>query len=152
MIAGLPACMTSCANSSKKPAATLVALSSQGVNASTLKKIQNGRVLGFEDILNLVQRHISEKAIVAYLQSTHAPYRFTTSQLDQLSQAGAGSHLVNYLGKSIGYYEATKRNQLGGSKWDNHPYFNDPAYWGPAPFDYGFPGEWYEPRFIGVRR
>ena len=152
MIVGLPACMTSCASSSKKPAATLAALSSQGVNASTLKRIQNGRVLGFDDILNLVQRHISEKAIVAYLQSTHAPYRFTTSQLDQLSQAGAGSNLVNYLGKSIGYYEATKRNQLGGSKWDNHPYFNDPAYWGPAPFDYGFPGEWYEPGFIGVRR
>lgn len=152
ILAGMPAYMTSCASSSKKPSATLAELSSRGVNSSTLKRIQSGRVLGFDDILNLVQLHISEKAIVAYLQSTHAPYRFTTSQLEQLSGAGAGSNLVNYLGKSIGYYEATKRNQVGGSKWDNHPYFNDPAYWGPAPFDYGFPGDWYEPGYIDVRR
>ena len=45
-------------------------------------------------------------------------------------------------------YLATKRNQLGGSKWENNPYFNDPLFWGAPPFDYGFPGEWGYPGFL----
>jgi len=80
------------------------------------------------------------------LKSTHAPYRFTTKELEQLSDAGAGSTLVNYLGQSFGYYEATKRAQTGGAgKWDSHPYFTDPGYWGQAPFGYEFPGDWGDP-------
>ena len=138
----LPLALNSCATAGSKPSASLAVLAQQGVPSATLSRIKAGRVLSFSDILTLVQRHISDKAIVAYLKSTHAPYRFTTAQLEQLSSAGAGSTLVNYLGASIGYYEATKANQVGTSKWDNHPYFNDPAYWGAAPFDYGFPMEW----------
>jgi hypothetical protein len=113
-----------------------------------VKRIQHGRVLDFDDILALVKVNVSDKAVVAYLKSTHAPYRFTTAQLEQLSDAGCGSTLVNYLGQSIGYYEATKRNQLGGPKWENNPYFNDPLFWGAPPFDYGFPGEWGYPGFL----
>lgn len=138
----LPVALDSCANAGSKPKASLVVLAQQGIPAPTLSRIKAGRVLGFSDILILVNHHISDKAIVSYLKSTHAPYRFTTAQLEQLSSAGAGSSLVNYLGSSIGFYEATKAKQVGGNKWDNHPYFNDPAYWGEAPFDYGFPMEW----------
>jgi hypothetical protein len=104
-------------------------------------------VLDFDDIMSLAKAGVSDKAIVAYLKSTKAPYKFNTAQLEQLSNAGVGSTLVNYLGQSVGYYEASKRNQLGGSKWDSHPYFNDPFFWGNAPFDYGFPGEWGDEDF-----
>ncbi|MEI6034912.1 MAG: hypothetical protein WCS65_11610 [Verrucomicrobiae bacterium] len=142
--------LASCA---KGPAPTPVALqrlAASGVDSRTYAKIQAGRVLGYQNILGLVHDKISDAAIVSYLKSTHAPYRFTTAQMEKLSDAGAGPTLVNYLGKSVGYYEATKRAQTGGSKWDNHPYFMDPYYMGEAPFDYGFPGEWYDPAAVGM--
>jgi hypothetical protein len=149
-IVALPVLLNSCATSpqSLAPAGIAAQMSKQGVPASTQKRVQAGRVLDFDDIMSLAKAGVSDKAIVAYLKSTKAPYKFTTAQLEQLSNAGAGSTLVNYLGQSVGYYEASKRNQLGGSKWDRHPYFNDPFFWGAAPFDYGFPGEWADPGFV----
>jgi hypothetical protein len=142
--------LTSCATrfDAQAPSQTLAALTQKGVPSTTVSRIQSGRVLDFDDILSLVKAGVSDQAAVAYLKSTRAPYKFTTAQLQQLSDAGAGSTLVNYLGQSIGYYEATKRNQLGGSKWDNSPYFNDPFFWGAAPFDYAFPGEWADPDLV----
>ena len=148
----LPFVMSSCATSQQAlaPAGVAAQMAQHGVPASTQKRVQAGRVLDFDDIMSLAKAGVSDKAIVAYLKSTKAPYKFNTAQLEQLSNAGAGSTLVNYLGQSIGYYEASKRNQLGGSKWDSHPYFNDPFFWGAAPFDYGFPGEWSEPGLYRV--
>ena len=142
--------LTSCATrfDAQAPAQTLAALTQKGVPSTTVSRIKAGRVLDFDDILALVKAGVSDKAAVAYLKSTRAPYKFTTAELQKLSDAGAGSTLVNYLGQSIGYYEATKRSQLGGSKWDNSPYFNDPLFWGGAPFDYAFPGEWADPGFV----
>jgi len=130
--------LASCATTpfpANPPASALSQLLQRGVPTTTVKRIQHGRVLDLDDILALVKAGVSDQAAVAYLKSTRAPYKFTTAQLQQLSDAGADSTLVNYLGQSIGYYEATKRNQLGGSKWDNDPYFTDPFFWGPAPFD-----------------
>ena len=141
----LNACATS--PQSLAPAGIAAQMAKQGVPASTQKRVQAGRVLDFHDIMSLAKAGVSDKAIVAYLKSTKAPYKFNTAQLEQLSNAGVGSTLVNYLGQSVGYYEASKRNQLGGSKWDSHPYFNDPFFWGNAPFDYGFPGEWGDEDF-----
>jgi hypothetical protein len=143
--------LVSCAtnpDATNPPASALSQLIQLGVPTTTVKRIQHGRVLDFDDILALVKANVSDKAVIAYLKSTRAPYRFTSPQLEQLSDAGAGSTLVNYLGQSVGFYEATKRNQLGGSKWDNNPYFNDPLYWGAPPFAYGFPGEWSYPGFL----
>lgn len=142
--------LASCATSPKvcAPAEITSQLTQHGIPASTQKRIQTGRVLDFDDIMSLAKGGVSDKAIVAYLKSTKAPYRFTTAQLEQLSNAGAGSMLVNYLGQSVGYYEATKRSQIGGSKWDRHPYFNDPFFWGAPPFDYAFPGEWADPGLV----
>jgi len=148
----LPFVMSSCATSQQAvaPAGITAQMAQHGVPASTQKRVQAGRVLDFDDIMSLAKAGVSDNAIVAYLKSTKAPYRFTTAQLEQLTNAGAGSTLVNYLGQSIGYYEASKRNQLGESKWDSHPYFNDPFFWGAAPFDYGFPGEWSDPGLYRV--
>jgi hypothetical protein len=141
---GLSLFLNSCSTTqpSSAPAGIIAQMGQRGVPSATQQRIQNGRVLDFDDIMSLVKAGVSDNAIVAYLKSTKAPYKFTTTQLEQLTNAGAGSDLVNYLGQSIGYYEASKRSQIGGSKWDSHPYFNDPFFWGDAPFDYGFPGEW----------
>lgn len=148
----IPFVMSSCATSPQAlaPAGVAAQMAQHGVPASTQKRVQAGRVLDFDDIMSLSKAGVSDQAIVAYLKSTKAPYKFTTAQLEQLTNVGAGSTLVNYLGQSIGYYEASKRNQLGGSKWDSHPYFNDPFFWGAAPFDYGFPGEWSDPGLYRV--
>lgn len=148
----LAACLflASCASAPDPSPRVLQRLSAAGVESRTCSKIQSGRVLSYGDILGLVQHKVSDAVIVSYLKSTHAPYRFTDSQLGKLGQAGAGSQLINYLGQSVGYYEATKRSQTGGTDWDKHPYFNDPGYWGPAPFPYAFPGEWADPGFIGM--
>jgi hypothetical protein len=149
---GLSLLLNSCSTTqpSSAPAGIIAQMGQRGVPSTTQNRVQNGRVLDFDDIMSLVKAGVSDNAIVAYLKSTKAPYKFTTAQLEQLSDAGAGSDLVNYLGQSVGYYEASKRNQIGGSKWDSHPYFNDPFFWGAAPFDYGFPGEWSDPGLYRV--
>lgn len=141
--------LNSCASSpqSLAPAGIAAQMAKQGIPASTQKRVQAGRVLDFDDIMSLAKSGVSDEAIVAYLKSTKAPYKFTTAQLEQLSNAGVGSTLVNYLGQSVGYYEAAKRDQIGGSKWDDHPYFNDPFFGGDAPFDYDFPDEWDDEDF-----
>ena len=142
--------LASCASGPEPTPIVLQHLAASKVDSRTYAKIQAGRVLSYGDILSLVGDKIPDDAIVSYLKSTHAPYRFSNAQMERLSDAGAGPSLVNYLGKSVGYYEAAKRNQTGGEKWDKHPYFNDPYYWGPAPFDYGFPDEWCDPGMAGV--
>jgi hypothetical protein len=142
--------MSSCATSQKALASSGIEaqMAQHGVPASTRKRVQSGRVLDFDDIMSLTKAEVSDKAIVAYLKSTKAPYKLTMAQLEQLTNAGAGSTLINYLGQSIGYYEASKRNQVGGRKWDRHPYFNNPFFWGAPPFDYAFPGEWADPGMV----
>lgn len=99
--------MSSCATSPQTlaPAGIAAQMAQRGVPASTQKRIQAGRVLDFDDIMSLAKAGVSDKAIVAYLKSTKAPYKLTTAQLEQLTNAGAGSTLVNYLGQSVGYYE-----------------------------------------------
>ena len=143
--------VASCASTpAKKSPVALQKLTAAGINPATMKRIEAGRVLSYDDILGLVKTHIPNRIIISYLGSTHAPYRFTDKQLGHLSDAGAGASLINYLGKSVGYFEATRRAQTGGSKWDKHPYFNAPGYWGVAPFPYAFPAEWYDPATVGM--
>jgi len=142
--------LAACASGPAPTPLVLQRLAASGVDSGTYARIHGGRVLTYPDILGLVQDKIPDPAIVSYLKSTKAPYRLTNAQLEKLGDAGAGSTLVNYLGQSVGFYEATKRDQTGGKKWDNHPYFNNPYYWGAAPFDYGFPGEWDDPAMMGM--
>lgn len=142
--------LTACASGPAPTPLVLQRLATAGVDSRTYAKIHNGRVLSYSDICGLVKDRIPDAAIVSYLKSTHAPYKLSNSQLEKLSDMGAGAELVNYLGKSVGYYEATKRSQTGGSKWDTHPYFNDPYFMGAAPFPYEFPGEWYDPATLGM--
>lgn len=131
--------------------AVLEKLRAMGIDQGTYAKIASNRVLGYEDIYGLVRKGVPGPVIVTYLQSTHAPYRFTDAQLERLTDVGASAELVNYLGKSAGYFEATERSQTGGAgKWKDHPFFADPLYMGPPPFGYEWPGEWYDAGWVGT--
>lgn len=133
-----------CSHYESKPV-VLRQIEQVGVSGATLKRLENGRVLSLPDITDLVRRGVPDEAIVSYLHSTRARYSFTDSQMNALRNAGAGPVLINYLGQSSGYYEATERNETGGSGFFSHPYFTDPAYWGIPPFDWAFPAAWEEP-------
>jgi hypothetical protein len=151
-ILALLAMVTSCATTSQ-PSGTppvLAKLAALKIDQGTYYKIANHRVLTYSDILGLLQKNVPSPVILTYIQSTHAPYTLTNSQITTLNNAGASADLLNYLGKSIGFFEATERSQTGGAgKWRNDPYFTDPYFMGDGPFGPGFPGEWYDPMWVG---
>lgn len=130
----------------------LSALSQYNIPASTMNRIENGRVLSFDDVLNLVQSDVPGSSIKAYLQSTRAPYAFSQKQINALVNAGADSTLVNFVSRSQGDFLIDAQNaasqdrllknaKIDKSFWDN-PYFSDFGYWGDAPFDFGYPLIW----------
>lgn len=126
-------------------------LQAMGIDSRTYAKIANHRILTYDDIYGLVKKGVPGPVILTYVKSTHAPYKLTDAQLDQLVNAGASPQLVNYLGQSVGYFEATERNQTGGAgKWKGNPYFADPYFMGPAPFWYMYPPEWFDPDWVGA--
>jgi hypothetical protein len=137
---------SSCASMQRQgPPPVLAKLQQAGVDSRTYAKIVNHRVLSYDDIMGMLKKGVPSPVIQTYLQSTHAPYTFTYAQLQALSNAGASADLVNYLGKSVGFFEATERSQTGGAgKWKDNPFFNDPYYMGMAPFGYAWPDEWYD--------
>jgi hypothetical protein len=144
----LNACVTS--RQSDRPQ-VLDKLQAMGVDQKTYAKIANHRVLSYDDIYELVQKRVPGPVVITYLRSTHAPYRLTNRQLERLTNAGASADLVNYLGQSTGYFEATERNQTGqAGGWKSHPYYSDPFFTGPAPFAYEWPEEWDDPGWIGT--
>lgn len=132
------------------PPPVLAKLKALGVSNATYTKIENHRVLTYGDMMGLLKKNVPSQVILTYIRSTHAPYKLTDAQLQALSDAGANAELVNYLGQSVGYFEATERSQTGGAgKWRNDPFFNDPFYMGPAPFAYEWPDEWYDAGWMG---
>lgn len=114
------------------------------VDPVTYARIANNRVLGFGDIQNLVAKGVPGNMIVPYLKATRTPYKFTEAQINTLVNAGADDTLVNYLGKAAGIYMEDEDDvpaHAGGPRL--HPYWADPGYMGPAPFDFGYPDVWY---------
>lgn len=143
----LAACTTT--NQQSRTPLVLPKLQAMGIDSGTYNKIANHRVLTYGDIYGLVKKGVPSPVIQTYLQSTKAPYTLTNAQLQNLVDAGASADLVNYLGKSVGFFEATERSQTGGAgKWKHNPFFADPYFWGPAPFDYAYPGEWFDQGWV----
>lgn len=148
--------LVGCATSTPEPPATpkyLQTLSDKQVSPATFARIQGGRVLTFADVLELVQRGVPGAKIVSYLRSTRAPYNFSQPQIDALLAAGADSTLINYVGRAAGDFLVDAQNAAQqaavrkDAKFDREvwsdPYFTDPGFWGPAPFPYAFPVDWY---------
>ena len=150
VLAALTAAVVSCASTQPSgPPPVLAKLAAMGIDSRTYAKIANHRVLSYDDIYGLVKKGVPSPVILTYIRNTHAPYTLTDAQLDRLSDAGASADLVNYLGKSVGYFEATERDQTGGAgKWKDNPYFADPYFLGAPPFGWGWPDEWYDPGWV----
>lgn len=153
LLLGLSVAFVSCASTTPPPLPkeppVLSKLAAMHIDPATYAKIANHRVLTYSDILGLVKKSVPSQVILTYLQSTKAPYTLTDAQLNKLVDAGATADLVNYLGKSVGFFEAAERNQTGGAgKWRNNPFFYDPYYMGEPPFVWGWPGEWYDPIWV----
>jgi hypothetical protein len=134
------------------PPPYLNSLKRMGVSQTTYSRIVNQRVLTFSDVLDLVKRGVPGNMIVAYMQSTRAPYNFTRAQVNQLVAAGADSTLVNYVGRAAGDFLIDAQNaaqqqrvvqDARESKFWSHAYFTDPFFGGPPPFDFGWPALWY---------
>ena len=141
----LAACATTNKPGMEKPGYIGV-LEKQGVPASTVARIANGRVLGYSDIKSLVVAGIPGSMTVPYLKATRAPYDFSMTQINGLVDAGADDSLINYLGKAKGVYLEDDDNIPSGDDDDggtNHPYFADPDYMGVAPFGFAYPVGWY---------
>lgn len=124
-------------------------LKAKKVDPATYARIATGRVLGYGDIKNLVAKGIPGKMIVPYLKATRTPYRYSAKEINGLVNAGADDVLVNYLGKAAGVYMQDSGDIPSSGSWKSHPYFADPDYMGPAPFDFAYPDAWAG-NFIGL--
>lgn len=124
----------------------LQALARQGVDEETLVHISGGRVLGYHDIVALVEAGVPGAMIVPYLKATRTPYDFSSRQISSLVTSGADDVLINFLGKAKGIYleDAGNVPTTTGAADDLHPYWADPGFAGGAPFDFAFPDEWYD--------
>ncbi len=125
----------------------LQVLSAQKIDPGTYARISRGRVLGYDDLLDLVQRGVPGRMIVPYLKATRTPYKYSARQINALVNAGADDVLVDYLGKAAGIYMQDAGNvpsSAGGARSAlTDPYFADPYFMGPAPFGFAYPEEWY---------
>ena len=123
------------------------ALASRGVEQSTAEKVNSGRVLGYEDIRNLVAKGVPSNIIIAYLQSTRKVYNFTYAQLQGLKAAGATPQLLNYLSETQGFYGSNSpRQRARTDREQKDRYYNSPLAQDQAPFAYNPPiiDDWYD--------
>lgn len=133
------AAWSGCASAPEKSSKFMDLFTSQGVDPATVQKIKNGRVLNLGDIEECVIKKVSSKAIISYLKSTQKPYGLTEGEVDSLKKVGADDDLIKYLLSSKELY--------GGKPYENHPYYNDPAYMGAPPFGWIDPGYYYGPMY-----
>lgn len=123
------------------------AVAAKNVGAPTATKMEQGRVLGYADIVTLVRKDVPTHIIVSYLQSTEKVYRFSSSQLQGLRSAGASPQLLNYLNETQGFYGyRTPAATARVAKGQKDAYYNDPAYQDEQPFAYNEPiiDDWYD--------
>lgn len=108
-------------------------LGSKKIDKGTLQRAAAGRVIGVDDIKNMLRNGVPNDTIVAYLKATKTPYRLTAGQLNSLRSAGANQTLVVYLEKANSLHGSGRGSEL------SHPYYSDPYYSGPAPFRFVYP-------------
>lgn len=122
-------------------------ISSRGVDPGTALKMNNGQVLDYQDIQNLVNRGVPSNIIVAYLTSTRKVYDLSYSQLANLKAAGASPQVLNYLTETQGFYGNNSPKQKAKmAKMQKDQYFNSPYYQNEQPFAYNPPviDDWYD--------
>ncbi len=136
--AGLTGCAT---NQPQVPVKYLTVLKTKQVDPGTYARIAHGRILRFDDVLDLTKKGIAGDKVVDYMKATRAPYVFTKSQVNQLRAAGADKALLDYLNNPP-TQPVIPSNVQPTPAWMNSPYFGDPYYMGPAPFMFSYPASW----------
>lgn len=136
-----------CASGPQVDPAVTSAASSRGVDAGTVLKMTNARVLDYDDIENLVSKGVPASTVVGYLNSTRKVYDFSYAQLAGLKAAGATPQLLNYLTETQGFYgNNSPRQKSKVAKMQKDQYFNSPYYQDKQPFAYNEPAvdDWYD--------
>ncbi len=136
-----------CATTSQVDPTISSTISSRGVDPGTALKMNNGQVLDYQDIQNLVNRGVPSNIIVAYLTSTRKVYDLSYSQLANLKAAGASPQVLNYLTETQGFYGNNSPKQKAKmAKIQKDQYFNSPYYQDEQPFAYNPPviDDWYD--------
>lgn len=139
--------LAACASGPQVDPSVAAALSSHGVNQGTYIKVTQGRVLDYNDILDLVQHKVPSHVIVGYLQSTRKAYNFSYGQLQSLKEAGASTQVLNFLTETQGFYGNNSPQQSSRFKKEQKDrYFNSPYYQDKAPFARNVPevDTWYD--------
>lgn len=132
--------LAACASTQQIDPAVSSTLSSRGVATGTTAKMNAGQVLGYSDILDLVQKDVPSSVIVGYLNSTRKVYNFSYGQLQSLKAAGATPQVLNYLTETQGFYGHTSPAQTERLKGEQkRAYFNSPGYQNQQPFAYNQP-------------
>lgn len=136
-----------CASGPQGNPAVTSAATSRGVDPGTVLKMNNARVLDYNDIENLVSKGVPSTTIVAYLNSTRKVYDFSYAQLAGLKSAGATPQLLNYLTETQGFYgNNSPRQKAKMAKTQKDQYYNSPYYQDEQPFAYNQPAvdDWYD--------
>jgi hypothetical protein len=139
--------LAACATAPQTDPAVASTLSSHGVSSSTTERMNAGQVLGYNDILGLVQKGVPSNVIVGYLNSTRKVYNFSYGQLQSLKAAGATPQLLNYLTESQGFYGHNSPAQTARLQGEQkRAYYNSPNYQNQQPFAYNPPviDDWYD--------
>lgn len=132
--------LAACASTQQVDPAVSSTLSSKGVDPGTTAKMNSGQVLGYSDILGLVQKDVPSNVIVGYLNSTRKVYNFSYGQLESLKAAGATPQVLNYLTESQGFYGHNSPAQTERLKGEQkRAYYNTPGYQNQQPFAYNQP-------------
>jgi hypothetical protein len=140
--------LAACASTPQVNPAVATALSSRGVDQGTYTKVTQGRVLDYNDILNLLEKKVPTHIIIGYLQSTRKAYDFSYSQLQGLKATGATPQLLNYLTETQGFYGVNTAKQAARLTGEQkRAYFNTPGYQSQGPFSTPLVDEWADPGY-----
>jgi len=95
------------------------------VDTAVNAEIEKNQWLDLDDIEHLVEKDISDKTILSYLQQTRAFYSLKTQDIDRLRKSNVSDNLIDYLVSTPIRYGFQLRY--------SYPYFH-----GPQPYGHGF--------------
>lgn len=100
-------------------------IDSRNVDPAVHVKIEKNEQLDLGDIEHLVEKDVSDKTILSYLQQTRAIYSLKTQDIDRLRNANVSERLIDYL--------ISTPTRYGFELRYSYPYFH-----GPLPYGHGF--------------
>lgn len=66
----------------------------------TLNKIQRGKVLQLEDVVNMTKAGVSDDAIIAEIKATQSAFYLTEEDIEELRHEGVSEKVISYMGET----------------------------------------------------